>query len=382
MPSVYDVIVDQELAEAGAPPRPSLGYLVQAILHHANDDIKTRFLPGLISGEDRWCQGFSEPDAGSDLASLRTRAVRDGDEYVITGHKVWTSYSDLADLCFLLARTDPDVPKHRGLSIFAVRMDQPGIQQRPLPMINGITREFGEVTFDEHLCGLAEAASEVLGQLVVGREQRGVLRDEVGEREAGVELGQPVGAEPRELSLLYTVFYIAASGDERNIGTFERNFNTRDGAQERRFVGGSGVICEELARRLGKRVVLRSPVTRIIQSRTGVRLESKRLRVRAKRAIVAIPPVLAGEIDPNAIVPAATTRVVQYEGTFDTGPGPDRPFMLLGGQPRLQPHVLPHLAYGFATAATPISHEPLLRSGSTPASSTRSAVSGVSAADA
>ena len=149
MPSVYNVIVDQELARAGAPPRPSLGYLVNAVLHHGNDDVKQRFLPGLISGEDRWCQGFSEPDAGSDLASLRTRAVRDGDEYVVSGHKVWTSYSDLADLCFLLARTDPDVAKHRGLSVFAVRMDQPGVAQRPLRMINGITREFGEVTFDE-----------------------------------------------------------------------------------------------------------------------------------------------------------------------------------------------------------------------------------------
>ena len=126
MPSAYDVIVDEELAAAGAPPRPSLGYLVHAVLHHAGDDVKRRFLPGLISGTDRWCQGFSEPDAGSDLASLRTRAVRDGDEFVVTGHKVWTSYSDLADWCFLLARTDPDVPKHKGLSAFAVRMDQPG----------------------------------------------------------------------------------------------------------------------------------------------------------------------------------------------------------------------------------------------------------------
>jgi alkylation response protein AidB-like acyl-CoA dehydrogenase len=178
--SVYDVIVDEELADAGAPPRPSLGYLVQAVLRHANEDVKRRFLPGLISGEDRWCQGFSEPDAGSDLASLRTRAVRDGDEYVITGHKVWTSYSDLADWCFLLARTDPEVPvatdsppssssgqtggnlkrKHKGLSILAVRMDQPGVEQRPLRMINGITREFGEVIFD----GARAPAGDMIGE--------------------------------------------------------------------------------------------------------------------------------------------------------------------------------------------------------------------------
>jgi alkylation response protein AidB-like acyl-CoA dehydrogenase len=148
LPPVFDVILDEELAAAGAPPRPSLGYLVQGLTVHASDEIKDRFLPGIISGRDRWCQGFSEPDAGSDLASLRTAATRDGDDFVINGHKIWTSYSDVADWCFLLARTDPDVPKHKGLSLLAVPMDQAGIEQRPLRMINGITSEFGQVLFD------------------------------------------------------------------------------------------------------------------------------------------------------------------------------------------------------------------------------------------
>ena len=148
LPTVYEVIVDEELAAAGAPPRPSLGYLVQGILEHGSEEIQRRFLPGIVNGRDRWCQGFSEPDAGSDLASLRTRADRDGDEFVITGHKVWTSYSDDAGWCLLLARTDHDVPKHRGISAFAVPMGQPGIEQRPLRMINGVTKEFGEVRFD------------------------------------------------------------------------------------------------------------------------------------------------------------------------------------------------------------------------------------------
>jgi alkylation response protein AidB-like acyl-CoA dehydrogenase len=159
LPSVYDAIVDEELAAAGAPPRPSLGYLVHGILEHGSDDIKRRFLPGIVNGRDRWCQGFSEPDAGSDLASLRTRAGRHDDEYVITGHKVWTSYSDVADWCLLLARTDPDAPKHRGLSAFAVSMHQPGIEQRPLRMINGITTEFGQVVFD----GARVPASDMIG---------------------------------------------------------------------------------------------------------------------------------------------------------------------------------------------------------------------------
>jgi alkylation response protein AidB-like acyl-CoA dehydrogenase len=148
LPAVYEVILDDELAAAGAPPRPGLGYLEQGILQHGNEDIKRRLLPGIVTGRERWCQGFSEPDAGSDLASLRTRADRDGDDYIITGHKVWTSYSDTADWCLLLARTDHHGPKHKGISAFAVPMHQPGIEQRPLRMINGITREFGEVIFD------------------------------------------------------------------------------------------------------------------------------------------------------------------------------------------------------------------------------------------
>ncbi len=119
------MILDDELASAGAPPRPSIGYLVQGLLRHGSADVQRRFLPGLVSGRDRWCQGFSEPDAGSDLASLRTRAVRDGDEYVITGHKVWTSYSDAAEWCLVLARTDPDAAKHRGLSASRCRCASP-----------------------------------------------------------------------------------------------------------------------------------------------------------------------------------------------------------------------------------------------------------------
>jgi alkylation response protein AidB-like acyl-CoA dehydrogenase len=113
----------------------------------------------MINGAERWCQGFSEPGAGSDLASLTTRAVRDGDEYVVHGHKIWTSYSDVADWCLLLARTDLDVPRHRGISAFVIDMRQPGIQQRPLRMINGTTREFGQVRFD----GARVPAAQLVG---------------------------------------------------------------------------------------------------------------------------------------------------------------------------------------------------------------------------
>jgi alkylation response protein AidB-like acyl-CoA dehydrogenase len=182
LPVVFDVILDDELARAGAPPRPSLGYLVQGITTHGSDAIQERFLPGLISGRERWCQGFSEPDAGSDLAALRTTATRDGDEYVVEGHKIWTSYSDVADWCLLLARTDATVAKHKGISAFAVPMDQPGIEQRPLRMINGITNEFGQVLFD----GARVPAANMIGEL--GEGWRLAMTIVSHEREPG-ELG-------------------------------------------------------------------------------------------------------------------------------------------------------------------------------------------------
>jgi alkylation response protein AidB-like acyl-CoA dehydrogenase len=157
--AVYDVIVDEELVRAGAPPRPSVGYLVYGIGEHASDEVRKRFLPGIINGTERWCQGFSEPGAGSDLASLTTTATREGDNYVIQGHKIWTSYSDVADWCLLLARTDPEAKRHRGLSAFVIAMKQPGVQQRPLQMINGVTNEFGQVFFD----GATVPANQMVG---------------------------------------------------------------------------------------------------------------------------------------------------------------------------------------------------------------------------
>lgn len=160
LPPIYETIVDDEVARAGAPPRPSLGYLVQGISRFGTPALCDRFIPGLLDGTDRWCQGFSEPEAGSDLAALRTTATLVGDEYVIHGHKVWTSYSDVANWCLLLARTDPDLPKHKGISAFALPMDQPGVERRPLPMINGIGNEFGEVLFD----GARVPAANMIGE--------------------------------------------------------------------------------------------------------------------------------------------------------------------------------------------------------------------------
>jgi alkylation response protein AidB-like acyl-CoA dehydrogenase len=126
---------------------------------YGSDEQKRDYLPRIISGEDVWCQLFSEPGAGSDLASLQTRAVRDGDDYVVNGQKIWTSGAHRADMGILLARTNPDAPKHRGISYFLVDMKTPGITVRPLVnMLN--SHEFNEVYFED----VRVPASHMLGE--------------------------------------------------------------------------------------------------------------------------------------------------------------------------------------------------------------------------
>ena len=144
------VIFNEEVARFKAPTAYNsiaLGMVGPTLIEVGTEEQKQRYLSKMLTCEDIWCQGYSEPSAGSDLASLQTRAVQDGDAFVVNGQKVWTSYAHDAAYCFLLARSDPDVPKHKGLSCFIVDMKSPGIDIRPLKQITGES-EFNEVFFD------------------------------------------------------------------------------------------------------------------------------------------------------------------------------------------------------------------------------------------
>ncbi len=141
----------EETIHARAPvPLNVIGInnIAPAIMHYGTDSQKHELLPRMVRGDDIWCQGMSEPEAGSDLASLRTKAVLDGDEYVVNGQKIWTSLGHRADWCQLYVRTDPDAPKHKGISCLIVDMALPGIEARPLVTLNG-DADFAEVFFND-----------------------------------------------------------------------------------------------------------------------------------------------------------------------------------------------------------------------------------------
>jgi len=178
--AIEQLIFEEECALAGAPRQLDFGLRMVApvIMTFGNEEQKQRFLPGILSGEDWWCQGYSEPGAGSDLASLRTSAVRDGDHYVVNGQKTWTTLGQHADWIFCLVRTSNEGKPQQGISFLLINMDDPGISVRPIIMLDG-EHEINEVYFDnvrvpaENLVG-EENKGWTYAKFLLGHERTGL----------------------------------------------------------------------------------------------------------------------------------------------------------------------------------------------------------------
>ncbi|HYU40015.1 MAG TPA: acyl-CoA dehydrogenase family protein [Acidimicrobiia bacterium] len=231
-------VVSAELRAAGAIGPPSgLGTLLAGptILVHGTDEQRARYLRPILNGQEAWCQLFSEPGAGSDLASLQCRAERDGDEWIINGQKVWTSGGQTADLGMLVARTNPDAPKHKGITYFAINMNQPGVEVRPLREMTGRSL-FSEVFFSDSRAHQSEIIGDLNGGWAVANTTLANERAGLGSGGTGAVGGAMPGKKARQL--------------ERRVGDLVAG-RGRDRA-ERAVAGRQSSILEKLAKDVGR----------------------------------------------------------------------------------------------------------------------------------
>jgi alkylation response protein AidB-like acyl-CoA dehydrogenase len=206
---VEQVIFNEEYAKAGAPARISFfgeGLFAPTLIAYGTEEQKQRFLPKIQAVEELWCQGYSEPNAGSDLSNVQTKAVLDGEEWVINGQKVWTTLAHRADWCFCICRTAPDAPSHKGLSYVLIPMDQPGVTVAPIHQMTG-TAEFNEVFFDD----ARTDRSMVLGEVNDGWK---VAMATLGFERGTAFLGQQLGFKRELTGLIDTARENGASQED------------------------------------------------------------------------------------------------------------------------------------------------------------------------
>ena len=178
MTAIEQFILREVFTEMRAPIQ-SVHDVGSTILVHGSEEQKQKYLPPMVRGEIQWCQGYSEPGSGSDLASVQTRGERDGDDFVINGQKIWTSGAKTADMIFALVRTDPEAPKHRGISYLLFEMDKPGISVRPLGQMTGAT-QFNEVFFEDVRVPVSAAVGEINRGWYVGATHLDFERSSIG----------------------------------------------------------------------------------------------------------------------------------------------------------------------------------------------------------
>jgi len=223
LPPDLAAVIYEEFNRVDAPGPPAgLGVMLAAptIIANGSDDLKRQFIRAVLIGDHLWCQLFSEPGAGSDLAGLQTKAERDGDEYIVNGQKVWTSGGQIADYGMLLARTDPDVPKHRGITYFALPMNQPGVEVRPLIQMTGESG-FSEVFFSDARVAASAIVGELNGGWAVALSTLGFERTSLGSASGqGFRLTAPGGSRfLQQQEVPVGEFIAAATSNARSFGT-------------------------------------------------------------------------------------------------------------------------------------------------------------------
>ena len=304
---LYDAILNDEAGNADAPPVPSVGYMGRAIFTHGSDEQKRRFLPPLLKGEVRWCQGFSEPEAGSDLASLRTRAELVGDRYVVHGQKMWSSGGIYSDWCLLLVRTDPNAPQHKGITCLLADMHSPGVEPRPIVLADG-DPETAEVFWD---------GVEV------------PVENRLGEEGDGWRIA------------MTTVSYERGPGDVGTVAAFRRNLRQVEALAAERGLSGDRQVRQALARAYVYGEAQRLNVAEQLSKRVSGHLPgpeasvSKQLWTQAEQYLQHVAMDLIGA---DALTGAAPSRLHDY---FQS-----RPISVYGGTAQIQRNLLAQRVLG------------------------------------
>jgi alkylation response protein AidB-like acyl-CoA dehydrogenase len=304
---LYEAILNDETGNFDAPPVPSVGYMGRAIFTHGNEEQKKRFLPPLLNGEVRWCQGFSEPEAGSDLASLRTRAELVGDHYVVNGQKMWSSGGIHSDWCLLLVRTNHDVPQHQGITCLLASMHSPGVEARPIVLANG-NPETAEVFWD---------GVEV------------PVENRLGEEGEGWRIA------------MTTVSYERGPGDVGTVAHFRRNLRAVERLAEERGRSGDRQVREALARAYVYGEAQRLNVAEQLSKRVSGHLPgpdasvSKQLWTQAEQYLQHVAMDLTGA---DALTGVLPDRLEDY---FTS-----RPISVYGGSAQIQRNLLAQRVLG------------------------------------
>ncbi|HZE49790.1 MAG TPA: acyl-CoA dehydrogenase family protein [Jatrophihabitantaceae bacterium] len=293
---IRDYIVDQELADAKVPrPIGAWNLVCGALFAYGTPEQQAYYLPRIRSFDDLWCQLFSEPDAGSDLAALRTSAVRNGDDWVINGQKVWTTHAHVADLGLLLARTDPQAPKHEGISAFIVDMRAPGVTVRPLREMTGAS-DFNEVFFDD---------VRLPGDSIIGAPGDGwpITRAALShERSQSLREDSATNAVRRLAA--FAVDTDADAGVHRNLGRFYARSAVAD------LLGMEGVLKDAA----GRSRSYDAPVVKVLFTETNLDIATYALDLFGARGVLTDP-------DPDVIADGHFQKAFLYARGFTISAG-------------------------------------------------------------